>query len=96
MDAFPSVQLAASLYLLLFDWQHWRRRFWWVLTPCLMLWLSTMYLRFHYFVDLLAGMVVALIGWWMAENTRLQPATSRCWQPRSATGKPDPEAASFS
>jgi hypothetical protein len=68
MDAFPSVHLAASLYLLLFDWQHWRRRFWWVLTPCLMLWLSTMYLRFHYFVDLLAGMVVALVGWWMAEK----------------------------
>lgn len=68
MDAFPSVHLAASLYLLLFDWQHWRRRFSWVLTPCLMLWLSTMYLRFHYFVHVLAGMVVALVGWWMAEK----------------------------
>jgi membrane-associated phospholipid phosphatase len=68
IDAFPSVHMAASLYLLLFDWRHWRRRFWWVLAPCLMLWFSTVYLRFHYFVDLLAGVVVALAGWWMAEK----------------------------
>jgi hypothetical protein len=27
-----------------------------------------MYLRFHYFVDLLAGAVVALLGWWIAEK----------------------------
>jgi len=68
VDVFPSVHLAASLYLLLFDWQHGRRRFWWYLLPCVVLWLSTMYLRFHYFVDLLAGAAMALAGWWMANK----------------------------
>jgi membrane-associated phospholipid phosphatase len=68
VDVFPSVHVAASLYLLLFDWRHWRRRFWWVLTPCAVLWWSTMYLRFHYFVDLLAGVAVALAGWWTAQK----------------------------
>jgi membrane-associated phospholipid phosphatase len=68
VDVFPSVHLAASLYLLLFDWHHGRRRFWWALVPCMVLWWSTMYLRFHYFVDLLAGAVVALIGWWTAQK----------------------------
>jgi len=67
VDAFPSVHLAASLYLLLFDWRHWRRRFWWVLAPCLLLAFSTVYLRFHYAVDLLAGGVVAVLGWRVAE-----------------------------
>jgi hypothetical protein len=67
VDVFPSVHLAATLYLLLFDWRHGRRRFWIYLLPCLVLWWSTMYLRFHYFVDLLAGVAVALAGWWMAE-----------------------------
>jgi PAP2 superfamily len=67
LDVFPSVHLAASLYLLLFDWKHWRRRFWWVLGPCLILAFATLYLRFHYLVDLLAAVPVALIGWWMAE-----------------------------
>lgn len=75
VDVFPSVHAAASLYLLLFDWQHWRRRFWWTLMPCMILWWSTLYLRFHYFVDLLAGVGVALIGWWVArkyEDARLE------------------------
>lgn len=66
VDVFPSVHVAASLYLLMFDWQHWRRRFWWALAPCMLLWGSTLYLRFHYFVDLLGGVAVALIGWWTA------------------------------
>jgi hypothetical protein len=68
VDVFPSVHVAASLYLLLFDWRHWRRRFWWVLAPCIVLWLSTLYLRFHYFVDLLAGVAVALVGWRIAQK----------------------------
>ena len=63
-----SVDVAASLFLLMFDWRHWRRRFWWVLTPCAVLLWSTMYLRFHYFVDVLAGVAVALIGWWTAQR----------------------------
>jgi membrane-associated phospholipid phosphatase len=67
VDAFPSIHFAATLYLLLFDWQHCRRRFWWMLAPCAMLWFSTMYLRFHYFVDLAGGLVVALIGWVAAQ-----------------------------
>jgi len=68
VDVFPSVHLAGSLYLLLFDWHYYRRRFWWVLAPCAVLWWSTVYLRFHYFVDLLAGVVVALLGLWTASE----------------------------
>ena len=75
IDAFPSVHVAASLYLLLFDWKHWRRRFWWVLGPCLLLWFSALYLRFHYFVDLLVGAAVALFGWWMAEQSSAASAS---------------------
>lgn len=68
LDVFPSVHVAASLYLLLFDWQHWRKRFWWVLLPCLVLWFATIYLRFHYLVDLLAAAVLALASWFMAQR----------------------------
>jgi len=77
VDVFPSVHLAASLYLLMFDWQNGRRRFWIYLLPCLVLWWSTMFLRFHYFVDLIAGAIMALAGWWIAQKydaaTRNQP-----------------------
>jgi membrane-associated phospholipid phosphatase len=66
VDVFPSLHLAVSLYLLGFDWRFNRRRFWWVLTPCVVLWVSTIYLRYHYFVDLLAGAVLAAVGWAVA------------------------------
>ena len=77
LDAFPSVHVAASLYLLLFDWRHWRRRFWRLLLPCVVLWISTMYLRFHYFVDLLAAVVLALASWALAELYERDTAQSR-------------------
>jgi hypothetical protein len=77
VDVFPSIHVAATLYLLLFDWHHARRRFWWVLSPCLLLWVSTLYLRFHYFVDLLAGVAVGLAGWWMAECFAAKDRRSR-------------------
>jgi PAP2 superfamily len=79
VDVFPSVHVAASLYLLLFDWQHWRRRFWWVLGPCALLCFATLYLRFHYFVDLVAGVAVTLVGWWTARTyeASTQSSTSR-------------------
>ncbi len=88
VDAFPSVHLAVAMYLLLFDWRHWRRRFWWVLTPCLLLWLSTMYLRFHYFVDLLAGLALALASWWVANKFE----ASTCRRPMMASEINDREA----
>lgn len=62
VDVFPSIHCAASLYLLIFDFGHYRRRFWWVLLPCIALWMSTVYLRYHYVVDLLGGVVIAAIG----------------------------------
>lgn len=67
VDVFPSIHFAAMLYLLMFDWQHYRRRFWWALLPCVVLWFSTLYLRFHYVVDLLAGLIVTLIAWYTAK-----------------------------
>jgi membrane-associated phospholipid phosphatase len=72
VDAFPSIHFAATLYLLMFDWQHARRRFWILLGPSLLLWFATMFLRFHYFVDLVGGAIIAVIGWltaqWFARN----------------------------
>ena len=85
VDVFPSVHVAVSCYLLLFDWRHQRRRFWWYLLPCLILWFATLYLRFHYFVDDVAGVVAALAGVWMAEQYE---AATRSQQTFRAGGKP--------
>jgi len=71
--AFPSLHAASSLVALLFAYRYVRVWFWLALPFALGLWVSTIYLRHHYFVDLLAGwalaplaMVIAprLDGWW--------------------------------
>jgi hypothetical protein len=62
VDAFPSIHVAISLYLLVFDRWYYRRRFWRVLIPCVALWVSTVYLRYHYCADVIAGVAIAVIG----------------------------------
>jgi membrane-associated phospholipid phosphatase len=62
VDVFPSIHFAASFYLLVFDWWYYRKRFWWLLSPCLLMWISTLYLRYHYLVDLIGGAAIAIIG----------------------------------
>ena len=65
-DVFPSLHCAVSCYLLLFDrrYRPWRYRAY--LVPCVGLWLSTVYLRYHYFVDLVAGFALAVFSLWLA------------------------------
>jgi len=67
-DAFPSIHFGATFFLLAFDWEHYRRRFWLLLLPTLGLWMATVFLRYHYFVDLLGGLVVALVGLWIVRQ----------------------------
>ena len=64
--AFPSLHTAASLAALVYAWRFAR---WWsfVLLPFVVgLWASTIYLRHHYFVDLVAGWLLAPAALWIA------------------------------
>jgi membrane-associated phospholipid phosphatase len=59
VDVFPSLHCAVSLYLLVFDARHARRRFWILLVPVVGLCFSTIYLRYHYAIDVLVGFALA-------------------------------------
>ena len=59
-DVFPSLHVGVSLFLLLWDWRTARRWFWACLLPVVLLWASTIYLRYHYGTDLIAGALLAL------------------------------------
>ena len=59
-DVFPSLHVGVSLFLLLWDWRTARRWFWACLLPVVLLWVSTIYLRYHYGTDLIAGALLAL------------------------------------
>jgi membrane-associated phospholipid phosphatase len=68
--------VAVSGFLLGFDFRHKRRRFWLYLVPCAGLWFSTQYLRYHYLIDLLCGIVLALLALGIAERHYNQERTS--------------------
>ncbi len=54
-DVFPSLHVLITLVMLDHDRRHARRRFRVMLPACLGLFVSTLYLRYHYAVDVLAG-----------------------------------------
>jgi membrane-associated phospholipid phosphatase len=74
VDVFPSLHCAVSAYLLVFDWRHKRWRFAAYLLPCVGLWASTVYLRYHYFIDLVAGFALAAAALEVAR--RFEPTSS--------------------
>jgi len=54
-DAFPSLHVLITFALIEFDRQNLRRRFYVMLLPAVGLVFSTIYLRYHYAIDLIAG-----------------------------------------
>jgi PAP2 superfamily len=58
--AFPSLHVGGSLYLCLFDLKTNRLRGLTYLPMVLLIYLSTVFLRYHYVVDLIAGTVIAV------------------------------------
>jgi hypothetical protein len=61
-DAFPSLHTANAVTILLVAWRHDRRAFLVCLLPCAGLVAGTVYLRWHYLVDVLAGAALA-VAW---------------------------------
>jgi hypothetical protein len=60
-NCFPSLHTAWGLIILAFTWRRLRPLFWIVLLPVCNLIAATVYLRFHYVIDLLAGTMLALL-----------------------------------
>jgi len=60
-DVFPSLHVGVGLYLLLF-FRSFDRLIWRIyLVPFVFLVLSTIYLRYHYFIDLVCGAILSLL-----------------------------------
>jgi membrane-associated phospholipid phosphatase len=62
VDVFPSLHAAVSVYILGFAYRHARQEFWWLLLPVSGICVSTIYLRYHYLIDVICGLALALIG----------------------------------
>ncbi len=68
VDVFPSLHCAVSSFILLCDCRHRPWRFRLYLIPCVGLWISTIYLRYHYFIDVLCGFALSALSLWIVHQ----------------------------
>ncbi|MGC4852830.1 phosphatase PAP2 family protein [Micromonospora sp. DT4] len=89
-DLFPSLHTAMTVVLMVYLWRDARRLFWWYLPIGLGLVLSTLYLRKHYAVDLLAGTALAVLAvvvagrvnrWWYRPRADPPAGAARSFAP---------------
>jgi membrane-associated phospholipid phosphatase len=65
-DVFPSMHVAISFLVGLYAWRNSRALFWAVSPLILSLWVSTVYLRYHYLIDVGAGLLLAPASFFLA------------------------------
>ncbi len=65
VDVFPSLHVAITVLLTGWLWRRDRRLFLCFLAPAAGLCAATLYLRYHYAIDVAAGLVLAAIGLWL-------------------------------
>ncbi|MGH7162894.1 MAG: phosphatase PAP2 family protein [Planctomycetota bacterium] len=63
-DAFPSGHTMIAVIVLLLAWKHVRPLFWALLPAVAGLVVSTVYCRYHYVVDVIAGLILAFPSAW--------------------------------
>jgi membrane-associated phospholipid phosphatase len=65
-DVFPSMHVAISFVAWLYAYRNSKKLFW-ILSPLILsLWLSTLYLRYHYLIDVVAGLILAPLSFVLA------------------------------
>ncbi len=72
IDAFPSLHVAVTTIFIFYLFKYHRRIFW-LLSPLLIsIYPATVYLRWHYVIDILAGFILSLIVLWLVPKINNQ------------------------
>lgn len=66
--AFPSSHVGMSIVFLIISWKYSRNIFWMILTPVILLWFATIYIKAHYLIDVIGGFISAPIVYWLSEK----------------------------
>lgn len=85
VDAWPSLHCGVSMFILGFAWRHHRIEFWSLLLPVIGLWISTFYLRYHYFADVLCGVALAIFALYESRRHTRHPAIHHAKEASNAT-----------
>lgn len=99
-DVFPSLHVGISFLVWLYAYRNSKKLFWLLSPLVLSLWVSTVYLRYHYLVDILAGLILAPLCFWLAnwlfkhyEELRLTLPVPGAWAGRDSPARsPGPAA----
>lgn len=67
-DVFPSLHTGISVAMFLLTWKYGGRWFWFYAPITTAIILSTIYLRIHYGVDVIAGIILAVITTWLSKR----------------------------
>jgi membrane-associated phospholipid phosphatase len=67
-DCFPSLHISLSLVTIFFAFKYLRKVFYILLPLVIMLSISTIYCRYHYFIDVIAGMILAILSIYFCEK----------------------------
>lgn len=60
-DCFPSMHTCCTMLMGWIAFRHVRKLFWWLLPMIVSMPLACVYLRYHYVVDVLAGLALAVV-----------------------------------
>jgi len=64
-QAFPSLHFGGPAYILLFDYFHSKKRFKVWLIPTVLVWISALFLRYHYLTDHIGGAIIVIFSMWL-------------------------------
>jgi membrane-associated phospholipid phosphatase len=96
-DCFPSLHVGLSFLVWLYAWRNSKPLFWMLAPFILSLWFSTVYLRYHYLVDDLAGLLLAPIcfgfsNWLFKRFGEIRMGTRTPAGKAASSAAPGPEA----
>jgi membrane-associated phospholipid phosphatase len=91
-DVFPSLHVGMSFVVWLYAYRNSRTLFWMLAPLMLSLWISAVYLRYHYLVDCLAGFILAplafLLSNWLFKRWGEIPVSLPVASRNRSTGSP--------
>lgn len=91
-DVFPSLHVGISFVVWLYAYRNSRKLFWLLSPLVLSLWVSTVYLRYHYVVDCVAGLILAPLCFLLANWLFKRFGEVHVTLPFFAAGRPAPLA----
>jgi membrane-associated phospholipid phosphatase len=89
-DVFPSLHVGISFVVWLYAYRNSKKLFWLLSPLVLSLWVSTVYLRYHYVVDCIAGLILAPLCFLLANRLFKRFGEVHISLPFLAAGRPAP------